>query len=89
MSETETLRRIAEAVHGYDATECMADHQRRLADVVAALADVPSQAEYAKRTRYLEARIEQLSLLGGHIHINDRGEWKTVQSWAETVIRGD
>jgi hypothetical protein len=89
MSETETLRRIDEAVHGYDATECMADHQRRLSDVVAALADVPSQAEYAKRTRYLEARIEQLSLLGGHIHINDRGEWKTVQSWAETVIRGD
>ena len=39
MSETETLRRIDEAVHGYDATECMADHQRRLADVVAALAD--------------------------------------------------
>jgi hypothetical protein len=41
MSETETLRRIAEAVHGYDATECMADHQRRLADVVAALANAP------------------------------------------------
>ena len=38
MNETETLRRIAEAVHGYDATECMTDHQRRLADVVAALA---------------------------------------------------
>jgi hypothetical protein len=46
MNETETLRRIAEAVHGYDATECMADHQRRLSDVVAALADVPSIPDY-------------------------------------------
>jgi hypothetical protein len=89
MNETETLRRIAEAVHGYDATECMAGHQRRLADVVTALADVPSQADHAKRTRYLEYRIEQLSLISRHIHVNDRGEWKTVQSWAESVIRGD
>jgi hypothetical protein len=54
MSETETLRRIAEAVHGYDATECMADHQRRLADVVAALADRTPESRVTKVREYID-----------------------------------
>lgn len=44
---------------------------------------------YRKRCEYLEARIKQLSLYGGHIHIKDYGDWKTVHTWAEEVMRGD